>query len=131
MHIVAIFSGLQGTSTACHIHAPTPTPFSGTAGVATTTPFFSGFPIGVTSGSYDNTLDLTQATSYNSSFITAHGGTTAGAEAFLLASIGAGEAYFNLHSTSVPGGEVRTFLQPFDPTPTARSTWGRVKSLFH
>src|SRR4051794_17636217 len=32
------FSGLTGTTTASHIHAPTPTPFTSTAGVATTTP---------------------------------------------------------------------------------------------
>jgi len=35
------FSGLTGTTTASHIHAPTPAPFTGTAGVATQTPSFS------------------------------------------------------------------------------------------
>ena len=39
------------------------------------------FPLGVTSGTYDNTLDMTQATSYNPAYVTATGGTTAGAEA--------------------------------------------------
>lgn len=131
MHIAAVFSGLNGTTTACHIHAPTTVALTGTASVATTTPFFAGFPIGVTSGSYDNVLDLTQTASYNSPFVTANGGTAAGAEAALLADIAAGKAYFNLHSTSVPGGEVRSFLVPFDPTPTAKSNWSRVKALYH
>ena len=76
LQVEVSFSGLTGTTTASHIHAATTTPFTGTAGVATTTPYFAGFPIGVTSGSYSNTLDLTLATSYNGSYITANGGTT-------------------------------------------------------
>ena len=131
MQIAAVFSGLLGTTTACHIHAPTTTALTGTAGVATTTPYFAGFPIGVTSGTYNNTLDLTLATSYNPTYVTNNGGTTASAEAALLAAIAAGKAYFNVHSTVVPGGEIRTFLQPFDATATSRTTWARVKALFH
>lgn len=130
MRVQASFSGLNGNTSACHIHAPTAVAGTGTAGVATTTPYFAGFPIGVTSGTYDNTLDLTLATSYNASYITANGGTTATAEAALLAAIAAGKAYFNVHSTVVPGGEIRGFLLPFDPTPTDKSTWSRVKSLY-
>src|SRR5262245_32920556 len=53
------FSGLTGTTTASHIHAPTSVSGVGTeaqasaaltAGVATTTPTFAGFPLGVTNG---------------------------------------------------------------------------------
>lgn len=104
------FSGLSGTTTASHIHAATAVPGTGTAGVATTTPFFAGFPIGVTSGSYLHTLDLTLASSYNPSYVTAHGGTTAGAEAALEAALMAGEAYLNIHTTTFGGGEIRGFL---------------------
>src|SRR2546422_6474242 len=104
------FSGLTGTTTASHIHAPTASPFSGTAGVATTTPSFAGFPVGVTSGSYSNTLDLTSASSYNPAFVTANGGTTAGAESALAAAIAGGNAYWNIHSQTFPGGEIRGFL---------------------
>ena len=104
------WSGLLGTTTASHIHAATLTPGSGTAGVATTTPYLSGFPIGVTSGTYSNTLDLTLASSYNSSYISANGGTTAGAEAALAAALAADEAYLNIHSTVFGGGEIRGFL---------------------
>src|SRR2546430_2458717 len=81
------FSGLTGTTTASPIHAPTASPFTGTAGVATTTPTFAGFPLGVTSGTYTNTLDLTQSSSWNPSFITANGGTTTGAETALAAAM--------------------------------------------
>jgi hypothetical protein len=104
------FSGLLGTTTAAHIHSATAVPGTGTAGVATTTPTFAGFPLGVTSGSYSNTLDLTSASSYNPAFVTANGGTTASAEAALVAGMNAGEAYFNIHTTAFPGGEIRGFL---------------------
>jgi hypothetical protein len=95
------------------------------------TPAFTGFPLGVLSGTLDHTFDLTQLATYNSPFVTANGGTAAGAEAALLAAIAAGKAYYNIHTTVLPGGEIRGFLQPFDPTPTAKSTWARVKSLYH
>jgi len=104
------FSGLLGTTTAAHIHAPTASPFTPPAGVATTTPYFAGFPIGVTSGSYNNVLDLTSSSSYNPSFITANGGTTATAEAALLGAISGGRAYVNVHSTVFAGGEISGFL---------------------
>jgi hypothetical protein len=112
MHVQVTFSGLLGTTTASHIHTPTPAPGTGTAGVATTTPTFAGFPLGVTSGSFDNTLDLTLASSYNPAFVTATGGTIAGAEAALLAGLASDEAYLNIHTTVVPGGEIRGFLVP-------------------
>ena len=106
----AAFSGLTGTTTASHIHAATALPFTSTAGVATTTPSFSGFPLGVSSGSFLKSLDLTLASSYNPSFVTAHGGTTLQAEADLTAAMAAGKAYWNIHSTFAPGGEIRGFL---------------------
>jgi hypothetical protein len=130
MRVQVTFSGLTGTTTASHIHAPTASPGTGTAGVATTLPYFAGFPIGVTSGTYDNTLDLTASGSYNSSYVTANGGTTAGAESALLAAIAADKAYLNLHSQTFGGGEIRGFLTPFDPTPTQSTTWGRIKALY-
>jgi hypothetical protein len=110
------FSGLLGTTTASHVHAPTLVPFAGTANVATTTPTFAGFPLGATSGVYHNVLDLTQASSWNPSYISGNGGTTAGAEAAFIAAINSGEAYINIHTTVVPGGEIRGFLLTPEPT---------------
>jgi CHRD domain/PEP-CTERM motif len=112
------FSGLLGTTTASHIHAPTANPFLLTAGVATTTPTFAGFPLGVTSGTYHNVLDLTLSGSYNPSYVTANGGTTAGAEAALVAAIAAGKSYLNIHTSVVGGGEIRGFLIPAVPEPS-------------
>lgn len=127
MHVHVVFSGLLGNTTASHIHAATAVAGTGTAGVATTTPTFAGFPLGVTSGTYDNTLDLTQASSYNPSFVTAHG-SVAGAEAFLIQSIADGKAYLNVHSSVNPGGEIRGFLTL--PTPAVPMSWGRIRALY-
>ena len=117
MRVQVSFSGLLGTTTASHIHSATASPFTGTAGVATTTPTFAGFPLGVTSGTYDATLDMTLASSYNPAFITANGGTTSSAEAALFNGIRNGEAYLNIHTSVVPGGEIRGFLAPAVPEP--------------
>jgi CHRD domain/PEP-CTERM motif len=110
LQVQVLFAGLLGTTTASHIHATTPSPFTGTAIVATTSPTFAGFPLGVTSGSYSNTLDLSLPSSYFSGFITANGGTVASAEAALLAAMFANESYLNIHTTVVPSGEIRGFL---------------------
>jgi hypothetical protein len=130
LHIHVTFSGLTGPTTASHIHAATTVALTGTAGVATTTPFFSGFPIGVTAGTYDNTLDLTLASSYNPAYVTAHGGTTAGAETDLLAAIAAGKAYLNIHSQTFLGGEIRGFLVTDPSVPAESMTWGRLRNLY-
>jgi hypothetical protein len=106
------FSGLTGNSTMAHIHCCVQTPGTN-AGVATTVPAFAGFPLGVTSGTYNGTLDMTQASSWNPAFITANGGTPASAEAVLAAAILNGnQAYLNVHTTTFPGGEIRSFLLP-------------------
>jgi hypothetical protein len=57
-------------------------------------------------------FDMTQASTWNPSFITSSGGTAALAESTLAAGAAAGEAYLNIHSTVDPGGEIRGFLVP-------------------
>jgi hypothetical protein len=120
MEVFVTFSGLTSGNTAAHIHcciAP-----GGNTGVATTTPTFTGFPSGVTSGTYDHTFDLTSASSYNPAFVTANGGTVASAEATLLAGLDAGNAYLNIHTANFGGGEIRGFLHAV-PEP---STWAML-----
>src|SRR3954468_20584272 len=84
MRVQVTFAGLTGNTTASHIHSPTAVPFTGTANVATQTPTFTGFPLTVKSGTYDHTFDMTLTSSYNSPFVTANGGTAAGAETALF-----------------------------------------------
>jgi hypothetical protein len=117
------FSGLTGTTTASHIHCCTLSPGVGNAGVATTTPTFPGFPLGVMSGSYSRIFDLTQASSYNPAFVTAEGGTVPGAEAALIAGIENDETYLNIHSNVDPSGEIRGYLVPA-PEPVTWTLFG-------
>ncbi len=117
------FANLLGITTNSHIHAPTAVPGTGTAGVATTLPTFVGFPSGVQSGAYNAVLDLTLPGSFNPAFVTANGGTVAGAEAALAASLANGSAYWNIHTSQFPGGEIRGFLQAV-PEPASLAIWG-------
>jgi hypothetical protein len=112
LRVQVSFSDLISATTASHIHGPTAAPGSGTAGVATMTPTFTSFPLGVTSGSYDMTFDTSLTSTFNASFVTANGGTAAGAEAALANSFAAGTAYLNIHTSQFPAGEIRGFLQP-------------------
>jgi outer membrane autotransporter protein len=116
MRVSVVFSGLTSGVTAAHIHCCQATPgANANIGVATTTPTFTGFPSGVTSGTYNNTFDLLQASSYNPAFIAgplvpAH--TVAQAEAVLINGIQNNLTYLNIHTTNFPGGEIRALLSP-------------------
>jgi hypothetical protein len=117
MHVDVAFSGLEAGTTASHIHCCLALPFETgvSVGVATTVPTFPGFPLGVTSGTYSHDFDLTDPASYNPAFVTAHGGTVAGAEAALVAGIEDGLSYLNIHTTMFPSGEIRGFLAVPEP----------------
>jgi hypothetical protein len=111
MRVQVTFSNLTSGTTASHIHSPALTPPIPNAGVATTVPTFPGFPLGVTSGTYDQTFDTSLASSYNPAFVNANGGSVPAAEAALAASLAAGTAYLNIHTTNFPGGEIFGFLE--------------------
>jgi hypothetical protein len=118
MNITANFAGLSGNTRAAHIHCCTQTPGVGNAMVATETPTFSSFPLGVTSGSFMELLDLNNALSYNPAFIASNGGTVASAFTAFILGLDSGSAYFNVHSTFRPAGEIRGFLsQVPEPAP--------------
>ncbi len=108
MQVEATFSNLGGTVTAAHIHAATSVPGVGTAGAAT--PSFVNFPIGATAGSYNQSFDLTVASSYDPAFIASSGGTVSTALNSLIFAMEEQRAYLNIHTTAFPGGEVRGFL---------------------
>jgi CHRD domain len=110
------FSGLMSPDNAAHIHCCAP--LGTNVGVATTVPTFGAlgpnpeFPLGVTSGTYDQTFDLSDSRFYNPAFVTANGGTVAGAEAVLIAGLESHMTYFNIHTVNFPGGEIRGQLVP-------------------
>jgi hypothetical protein len=117
MSLSVTFSGLTGTTTIAHIHNA-PAGINGP--IMTSVPSFPGFPTGVTEGSYAQTLDLSLASTWNPAFITSSGGTADGAKAIFLSELAQGEAYFNLHSSAFPGGELRGQLSAV-PLPPALS----------
>ncbi|MBM4262225.1 MAG: CHRD domain-containing protein [Deltaproteobacteria bacterium] len=110
LFIQASFSGLVANTSDAHIHCCVAPP----GNVAVAVPgvgALPGFPLGVTSGTYQNTLNTEATTTYRPAFLTNNGGTGAGAEAALAAGLASGQAYFNIHSSQFPGGEIRGFLQ--------------------
>lgn len=110
LSIDANWSGLSGTTSIAHIHCCTAPP--GTVGVAVTPGTLPGFPVGTMAGVYSIELDLTLVATYTAGFLNNFGGgTVAGAEAALLAGLQSGSAYFNIHTTTFPGGEIRGFPQ--------------------
>lgn len=107
LRVQVSFTGLTAGTTASHIHccvAP------GTnASVATTTPTFPNFPLGVTAGTYNMTLDMSQSASYNAAFITAHVNIIVALND-LLVGLDRHSAYLNIHTSNFPGGEIRANL---------------------
>ena len=112
LQINATFSGLTSNDVAAHIHCCQLMPGTNiNVGVATTVPTFRSsrpnpeFPLGVTSGTYDQTFSLLDSRFYNPVFVGM--GTIAQAEAALIAGIEGGLTYFNIHTVNFDGGEIR------------------------
>lgn len=126
LRINLTFSGLSGTTTIAHIHCCTAAPFTGTAGVATRVPSFGAFPTGVTSGAYDRTFNLAlnqdvadpTLVFWNPTFVQNNGGSTSAAASLLVARMNEGRAYFNIHTSTFGGGEIRAFTQAVVPEPS-------------
>jgi hypothetical protein len=119
MTVRLAFADLVGTTTVAHIHCCTATPGSGTAGAATTTPSFVGFPSGVQAGRFVATYDMVDASSYSSGFLAAHGGSARDAYETFVHGVDEGYAYLNIHTTFKGSGEIAGFLTPI-PEP---GTW--------
>jgi hypothetical protein len=127
MEVKISFSGLTSGTTAAHIHCCLASPFLPNVNVpvATTIPTFPGFPLGVTSGTYDQTFDLTANSTYNlinmppgnagNPFL---GTSAATAVPVFVAALLNGETYLNIHTSNFPTGEIRGFLAPV-PLPAA------------
>lgn len=105
------FWDLTGITTAAHIHAPTASANSGTAGVAVHSPSLNNFPLGVRDGTYSQTFDLSLASSFSTAFINNFGnGTVDGARNALISALTDGKAYLNVHTSYKGPGEIRGFF---------------------
>lgn len=125
LRLRAVFSGLNGLTTASHVHCCVATP-TANAGVVTATPSFAGFPNGVKEANFDATYNTTLTTTWSASSIAANGGTAAGAESAFASGVAAGGAYLNIHSSTSPGGEIRGSLLRFSFAGAANSATGSV-----
>ncbi|MFG6430581.1 CHRD domain-containing protein [Roseateles sp. LYH14W] len=113
LFIKATWAGLSGNTSNAHIHCCTLVANTGTAGVALAQASINrlpDFPLGVKAGSYEKVINLLDAGMYSATFVSASGGTAAAAEARLIANLTSGNAYFNIHSSTFGGGEIRTFV---------------------
>lgn len=94
------YSNLSSNAVAAHVHC--------CALPGSNAPVAVGFTVpGGLSGTVTGVFDLTQSATYTSSFLTASGGTAAGARTRFLTGLAAGQAYYNVHSQSLPTGEIR------------------------
>ena len=107
------FTGLTTPANAAHIHCCGPVGVNEIVAVP-----FSPFP-NTTSGTFNATVDLTLASTYNPAFITQEGGTVASAEAGLIAALNSGNTYANIHNPTFPGGEIRGQITPAVPEPSS------------
>ena len=121
MRVVINFSGLNGNSVAANLFVPTPP--TGVGDIIANVPSLLAFPVGVTSGTYDQTFDLTVAGSYNPAFIAAAGGTVADALEALHDAVEADTAFITITSTSFALGEIRGGLTVV-PEPATLSLFG-------
>jgi len=101
------YTGLVAPRTASHFHGPADAAHNAPVifGIAT-----SGPQSGTISGVWDNT----SSPALNATHVS-----------YLMN----GQLYFNVHSQTYPGGEIRGQILP-DATPTSRTTWGRIKQLY-
>jgi hypothetical protein len=67
--------------------------------------------------SFDETLPA----NFNPAFLADNGGTAARAEAALALGLTQGRAYLNIHTTFLPGGEIKGFLVPTAAVPEPAS----------
>ena len=114
LRVQIAFSGLNSATQDAHIHCCTTAEQATGVALGFTN---AGFPFGTTSGNYDHTFDLGDPAVYTTAFLNGTGGGTAnGARDALLLAMGAtnasSRAYFNLHTTTSPGGEIRGNIVP-------------------
>jgi hypothetical protein len=107
------FTGLSAPASAAHIHCCAPPGVNAIVAVP-----FNSFP-NTTSGTFNTTVDLSLAGTYDPAFITQEGGTVTLAEAGFIAALNNGTTYANIHDPTFPAGEIRGQIAPAVPEPSS------------
>ncbi len=94
------FSGLTAIATGAHIHCCSPVGVNAAIALP-----FPNFP-SATSGTYNQSFDLTQSATYTAGFLAGFA-STAAAETALINGLNTGLTYANIHDSTFPGGEIR------------------------
>ena len=113
------FSGLSGQTTEAFLHGVTLFANTGFAGPMSPALSASGFPLGVGTGSYDHTFDLTDAAGYHPTFLPASAFPISDALTALANGFEEGKVYLSIKSTAFPSGEIRGFFAEVPETGSA------------
>jgi CHRD domain len=109
------WAGLTGPAVGGHVHC--------CAAQGANGPVAIDFgPSAVATGSLTRTYDLTLLSTYSAGFLNANGGTAASARTAFLNGLLGGRAYYNVHTSTYPGGEIRGQLAAVPET----ATWGMM-----
>lgn len=119
MLVRAGFTGLRGETTAATLRGPTAEANTGAADSMTSLPSLTGFPLGVRSGTYEHSFDMTQASQFDAAFLNnpVNGGNVETAFNSLLAALTNDRAYLRIDTTRFPGGELSGFYKVVPPVP--------------
>ena len=112
MNVSIVFANLMGPTTAVHIQGPTCLPSSGLGPIITMTPSLQNFPLGVTSGTYFQIMDLASPSSYAASFLAATVVAKMNPMMAFLDSLANTTAYVAINTLTFPEGEIQGFLLP-------------------
>jgi hypothetical protein len=101
LSVMITWENLTAPAVASHIHC-----CSGPGANSTVAVDFAGLP-SVASGSYSSSIDLTLAGSFGSGFLNSFMGDVTAARNAVIAGLSGGQAYFNIHTSTYPAGEIR------------------------
>ena len=113
------WNGLSAPAAAAHIHCCALLGANGPVAVdLDPAPFITGSAMKI--------FDLTLASSYGGGFLAAAGGTAALARTRLINGLNGGTAYFNIHNSNFPAGEIRGQIAAVPEV----ATWGMMIAGF-
>lgn len=123
------WQNLTGPGLQAHIHCCVATP-PGNVGIALDL-WLTSDPARPATGVYVGEFDLDLVNPFRAAFTTANGGTTAGALQALINAMNAeNRAYYNIHTSQFPGGEIRGNLEPAPEPSTVVAVLGGLGLLF-